>query len=87
MAGKADTIVSFTCHSSGQIYVTLVESTLLDGIFFRNISGKVIQAFFISTYSEFESGPRTLMGPGECTDDLTLERASSGLMDPHQIWA
>ena len=39
------------------------------------------------THLEFESGPRTLMGPGEWTEDLILVRASSGRMDPHQIWA
>ena len=36
---------------------------------------------------EFERGPRTLIGPGEWTLDLILVSASSGLMEPHQIWA
>ena len=39
------------------------------------------------TYLEFDSGPRTLIGPGECTADLIFVNASSGLIDPHQIWA
>ena len=39
------------------------------------------------TYFELESGPSTLMGPGEWTEDLILVRASSGRMEPHQIWA
>ena len=30
------THVSFTCHSSGLIYDTLVESTLLDGMFLKS---------------------------------------------------
>lgn len=34
---------------------------------------------------EFDSGPRTLMGPGEWTDDRIFVRASSGLIEPHQI--
>lgn len=39
------------------------------------------------TYLEFDNGPRTLIGPGECTADLIFVNASSGLIDPHQIWA
>ena len=39
------------------------------------------------TYLELERGPRTRIGPGEWTDDLILVKASSGLIDPHQIWA
>lgn len=36
---------------------------------------------------ELERGPRTLIGPGLCTDDLILFNASSGRMVPHQICA
>ena len=39
------------------------------------------------TYLEFDKGPKTLIGPGECTDDLIFVSASSGLIEPHQIWA
>ena len=38
-------------------------------------------------YFELESGPRTRIGPGEWTEDLILVSASSGLIEPHQIWA
>ena len=38
-------------------------------------------------YLEFDRGPRTRIGPGECTADLIFVNASSGLIDPHQIWA
>lgn len=34
---------------------------------------------------EFDKGPRTRTGPGECTEDLILVKASSGLIEPHQI--
>uniref|UniRef100_A0A182IZ67 Uncharacterized protein n=1 Tax=Anopheles atroparvus TaxID=41427 RepID=A0A182IZ67_ANOAO len=36
---------------------------------------------------EFESGPMTRMIPGECTDERIFVRASSGRIEPHQIWA
>ena len=36
---------------------------------------------------EFDSGPITRIMPGECTDDRILVSASSGRIEPHQIWA
>lgn len=36
---------------------------------------------------ELESGPKTRIIPGECTDERILVRASSGRIDPHHIWA
>ena len=59
MASKADTCqlsVSFTCHSSGPIYVTLVESTLFYGtenipsfVMFRDTS---VSLFLMSSGSD-----------------------------------
>ena len=34
---------------------------------------------------ELDNGPRTRITPGECTEDRSFERASSGRIDPHQI--
>ena len=47
----------------------------------------IILRYKVITYLEFDNGPRTLIGPGECTADLIFVSASSGLIDPHQIWA
>lgn len=36
---------------------------------------------------EFDNGPMTLITPGEWTDERSFDRASSGRIEPHQIWA
>lgn len=52
--------------------------------FIRDPSG---QLYALAKSSEFDNGPHTRVGPGECTDDLTLVKASSGRIEPHQICA
>jgi len=50
----------------------------------RELTG---QLYALEKSLEFDRGPRTRIGPGECTADLIFVNASSGLIDPHQIWA
>jgi len=44
-------------------------------------------SYALAKSSEFDKGPQTLVGPGECTEDLTFVSASSGRIEPHQICA
>lgn len=68
------------CKQNPEIYQT---THLFTG-FIREPDGHL---YALAKSSEFDNGPHTRVGPGECTDDLTFVNASSGRIDPHQICA
>lgn len=43
------------------------------------------QLYAFAKSQELDNGPKTRIGPGECTDERIFVNASSGLIEPHQI--
>lgn len=68
-----------------QIFFRIVHQTL--HLFVGFIGEPTGQLYAVENSLEFDNGPSTRITPGECTDDRSLDNASSGRIDPHQICA